>query len=215
MAQMSSLKVKVCPIEWKFVWSPSLFLFLWIFLVDETGWIGWLSDNNSIFFSFPLLREVVRIKGITSLGAYQIHRLTWIPQKLQPETCLFPIVKREKGLSVKPTLHVVHSLHLQGAQEDGGGAPGVQGGGGHCSIFMATAIFSKHDKRLEWLMRVLLTSGRWLSQLVPAPSLICKESKPICLKMSWVDDPQNLLNQAWTAEIVVNRFHSNNTLIIS
>ena len=101
----------------------------------------------------------------------------------------------------------------QGAQ---GGAPGVQGGGGHCSIFVATAIFSKHDKRLEWLMRVLLTSGRWLSQLVPAPSLICKESKPICLKVSWADDdPQNLLNQAQTAEIVVNRFHSHNTLMIS
>ena len=31
------------------------------------------------FFSFPLLREVVKIKVITSLGAYQIHRLTWIP----------------------------------------------------------------------------------------------------------------------------------------
>ena len=150
---MSSSKVKVCPIEWKFVWSHSFFLFLWFLLVDETGW---LSDNNSIFFSFPLLREVVKIKGITSLGAYQIHRLTWIPQKLQPETCLFPIVKREKGLSVKPTLHVVHSLHLQGAQEDGGGAPGVQGGGGgaqggggYCSIFVATAIFFQHDRRLE------------------------------------------------------------------
>ena len=111
------------------------------------------------FFSFPLPREVGKITGITSLGAYQIHRLTWITQKLQPETCLFPIVKREKGLSVKPTLHVVHSLHLQGAQEDGGGAPGVQGGGGgaqgaqggggYCSIFVATAIFFQHDRRLE------------------------------------------------------------------
>ena len=90
--------------------------FFFSFSVDSfSGWDGmdrmviWQQLN---FFLFPLLREVVKIKKITSLGAYHIHRLTWIPQKLQPETCLFPIVKREKGLSVKPTLHVVHSLHL-------------------------------------------------------------------------------------------------------
>ena len=90
--------------------------FFFSFSVDSfSGWDGmdrmviWQQLN---FFLFPLLREVVKIKKITSLGAYHKHRLTWIPQKLQPETCLFPIVKREKGLSVKPTLHVMHSLHL-------------------------------------------------------------------------------------------------------
>ena len=63
MAQMSSLKVKVCPIEWKFVWSPSLFLFLWIFLVDETGWIGWLSDNNSILSHYLYFVKLLKLKG--------------------------------------------------------------------------------------------------------------------------------------------------------
>ena len=63
MAQMSSLKVKVCPIEWKFVWSHSFFLFLWILLVDETGWIGWLSDNNSIFSHFLYFVKLLKLKG--------------------------------------------------------------------------------------------------------------------------------------------------------
>ena len=183
MAQMSSLKVKVCPIEWKFVWSPSLFLFLWIFLVDETGWIGWLSDNNSIFFSFPLLREVVRIKGITSLGAYQIHRLTWIPQKLQPETCFFPVVKREKGLSVMPTLHVVHSLHLhkghkevhQGYKEVEDTAP---------SLWQQPSSPSMTRGWNGWWESYLPVGGGWASWCQP-PAWIVKNQSQFVLK--WVE----------------------------
>ena len=69
MAQMSSLKVKVCPIEWKwrFVWSHSFFIFLWILLVDETGWIGWLSDNNSIFSHYLYFVKLLKLKGLLLL----------------------------------------------------------------------------------------------------------------------------------------------------